>query len=146
MVHVMEHLSQRLRASGHLHAKIEALFHTKIGHHIVKGLSPDIDRPFYPQRMSQVQPVGVDVGDHHMAGTDPLCDGGGHEPDRPSTGDDHVFANNWKAQCRVGGVPERVKNRGSVIADFVWDDKDVAGGNDDVVRESTGPTDSYTHR
>ena len=66
----------------------------------------------------------------------------GEDADRAGARDEHVLADQVEPQCGVGGVAERIEDRGDVVADVCGHDEDVVGGDDDVIGERTWTRDA----
>ncbi len=67
------------------------------------------DHPRGPHAAGQLQAVGVGVAHHHEARPGVPGDAGGHDPDGPRPGDQHVLAQQVERQRRVRGVAQRVE-------------------------------------
>ena len=74
-------------------------------------LLADVDGQGRAHAAGQLQPVGIHVGDDHVAGAGMADHGGGHDADRPGAGDQHVFAQHGEVQRRVHRVAEGIENR-----------------------------------
>ena len=103
--------------AGHLQADVEALLHAELLHRLVEGLARDVDGARGAHLARQLQAVVVDVGDHHVARADEAGDRDGHDADRAGAGDQHVLADQVEGERGVGGVAERIEDRGDVVAD-----------------------------
>ncbi len=105
-----------------------------------------VDHPGGTHVSGQLEAEVVDVGDHHVARSDLLADAGGNHPDRAGAGDQHVFADHVELQRAVGGVAERVEERGQLAGDLVGDGPQVAGRHQHVFSEGAIAVHADAHR
>ena len=70
-------------------------------------------------------------------------DRGGHQADRPCSGDEHVFPQNRKRQRGVDGVAEGIEDGGNVLIDPSMMTPDVGHGQRDVLGKCSGAI--HTH-
>jgi hypothetical protein len=70
-----------------------------------------VDRARRTHLHGQVEPVLVDVGDDHVAGTGVADHRDGHQTDRTRAGDEHVLTEYREGERGVHRVAERVEDR-----------------------------------
>ena len=92
MTHIADQAVQRLRIAGHFHADVEPFFHIQGFLHIFNTFFADIHGTGNADLFGERQPVGVDVGNDHIAGTGVFGDGRRHDADGAGAGDQHIFA------------------------------------------------------
>ena len=71
---------------------IKALLHLQPRDDIAQVFVAHIHRHHIGDLRRQGQPVGVHIGDHHVARAHMPRHGRGHDPDRPRAGDQHILA------------------------------------------------------
>jgi hypothetical protein len=76
----------------------------------------------------QLKPVGVHVGDDHVARARVPGHGGGHDADGTRAGHQHVLAQQVEAERRVHGVPERIEDRADLVVDAVGEGTTLKAG------------------
>src|SRR5207253_9327171 len=86
-------------------------------------------RPAGTDLQCQVQPIVVQVGHDDMPCADVAAYRRGHDADRPGPGDQHVFPDEVEAQSRMGGVAQRVQDRGDLIGDVIGNLERIEGGD-----------------
>ncbi len=94
----------------------------------------------------QLETVVVDVGDDDVARADVAADRGGHDADRAGAGDQHVLADQIERQRGVGGVAERVEDRGDLVGDCVGQLEHVGRRHHQVLGEAARPVDADAAR
>ena len=131
-----------LRVAAHLEAHVETLVHAEFLLHIGEFFFGHIHRARHTHALGQVEPVFVDVGDHHVPRAGVPGDGGGHDPDWPRAGHQHVLAQHGETQRRVCGIAKRVEDGGDIKVDARLVHPHVGLGQGDVLRERAGPRDA----
>ncbi len=86
---------------------------------------------------SQLEPVGADVGDHHMAGAGMPGHCCGHDADRAGTGHQNILTQYRECQRRVDGVAEGVKDRRYINVERCRMTPHVPSRDRDVLGEPT---------
>ena len=142
VAHIVDHVAQGAWHAGHFEADVEALGHAKVLLHVAERFLQHVHRPRRAQLLRQRQPVIIHVRDHDMTGANMMRDRRRHRPDRARAGDQHVFADHVPLQRGVGGVAERVEDRGDIEIDAIGMVPDIGVGNDDVFRESPSAVDA----
>ena len=94
----------------------------------------DIDGAGGAELRRQFESLGIDVGDHDVAGAGEAADGGGHAADRAGAGDQDVLGDEVPGQRGVDGVAERVEDRDDLLGDARVDLVDVAVGDGEDIR------------
>ena len=112
----------------------------------IERLALHVDGARRAHAARQLQAVVVDVGDHDVARADEARDRGRHDADRAGAGDQHVLADQVEGQRGVGGVAERIEDRGDVVADRVGQLEGVVGGDRQVLGERPGTIDADADR
>ena len=109
MAHVVDHLAESSGVAGHLQADVEAFLHAELVSGFLMRRVLEVQRKSDAHFGSELQPVLVEVGDDDVtrAGVAGHC--GGHDADRAGTGDQDVFAENWKASAVWTALPKGSK-------------------------------------
>ena len=92
----VDHLVKRRRGAAHFEADIEALLHAQSLLDPGQRLAARVNRERRTKPPRERQAPGIDIGHDHMARSRVADHGGGHDPDGPGAGDQHVLAQNWK--------------------------------------------------
>lgn len=122
-----KHIAESLRIARHLHSDIKALFHVELFLNCFEILLGDVYGREIAQLSSEFQTPWIYIGDDDVSCTGVLGDCGCHDADRACTGDQDIFAENFKSQSRVYRVAKRVKYRCNIEIDagFVFPDVGV---------------------
>ncbi len=142
MGHRVEHLAERRGVAAHLQAHVEPLGHALLDHHLAEVVVRDVHHAGRAHDPRQLEAVGVDVGDDHVAGAHVPSDRHGHHADRPGAGDQDVLADHVEAQRRVRGVAVRVEDRGDLVGDGRGHPEEVARRQGEVLGEGAGAADA----
>ena len=105
-------------------------------------LLADVDGQGGAHLAGQLQAVGIDVGDHDVAGAGMADHRRGHDADRPGAGDQHVLAQHVELQGRVDRVAEGIEDRLDVAGNGRVVDPDVGHRQRQVFGERAGPVDA----
>ncbi len=90
----------------------------------------------------ELEPKGVHVGDDDEASAGVARDRRGHDADGTRARDEHVFAEDGERECGVGGVAERIENRGYVFVDRLRVHPHVGHRQGEVLGESSRAIDA----
>ncbi len=100
---------ERLGASGHLEADVEALRHPELALHVGEVALARVDRERCPHPARQVETVGIEIGDDDMPGAGVPDDGGRHAADRARARDEHVLAEHGERSAVCTAFPNGSK-------------------------------------
>ena len=116
--HVGKHVLEGGGDAGHFHADVKTFLHAELSLNVLDRSFTDVDRlGDVAHLFGKFEAEGVDVGDHDIAGTSVFRDRSGHDTDRAGTGDQDVFAEDFKFKGGMDRVAERVEDRGDVEVD-----------------------------
>ena len=146
VAHEGGHLLEGDAAAAHLQAHVEALHDAQLLHYVPQVLPPGVDGGVHPHLPGQVQPVVVQVGDHHPPRPGEFADAPGDDPDGARPGDEHVLPHQVPHQGGVGGVAHRVKEGHDLLRQALPHDDDVGGGDAQVLGKGSVPVHPYAHR
>ena len=145
MVHLVEHLLEGARDAGHLQPHVEAFGHAQLAHHVGQLLLGHVDRAGGAHLAGQLQPVFVDIGDHHVARTHMAADGGSHDADRTRPGDEHIFTHQIEGEGGVHRIAERVEDGGQLVRDVVRQLEGVECGDHQILGKGARAVDANTN-
>ncbi len=142
VVHVVEHLAESLGAAGHFEADVEAADHAEALHAVFEALFGDVDGVLDAEFAREAEAPVVDVGEDDVARAVVAGDGGGHDADGASSGDEDVLSDDVVGEGGVGGVAVGVEDGGDVVGHGGVDFPDVGGGDGDVFGEAAVAVDA----
>ena len=89
--------------------------------------------------LSQLQPPGIDVGDHHVPGSGQADDRSSHDANRSRAGDQDIFTKHGERQCGMDSVAEGVEYRCHVAIDVLLVMPDIGHRQDQLLGKRTRP-------
>jgi hypothetical protein len=104
-------------------------------HDVLEVLAGDVHGADIGDLSGQLKPVGVHVGDDHVARASMPGHGGGHDADGTGAGDQYILAEEVEAERRVHGIAERVEDGADLVVDAVGERHHVEGGQAEVIGE-----------
>src|SRR6202040_1265620 len=146
VVHVQEQALECLRHTGHFHPDVEAFGHAQLVHDVAQLLALDVDRAGSAHAPGEIEPVVVDVGDHHIPRADVARDRRRHDADRSGAGNEHVLADKVERQGGVRCVAEGIEDRCQIVGNIVRNLECVEGRDHQILGEGAFAVDPDTDR
>ena len=111
MAHVADHRVERIGVARHFEPDIEALDHAQFLLNIRDLFVAHVERSRDAHLPREVKPVGVDVGDHHIACARVATHRRGHDAYWSRAGDQDIFAEQVELQGGVNGIAEGIESK-----------------------------------
>ncbi len=128
--------------AAHFQRHVVAGGDTQLMADIAQVFLGDVDRADIGHLAGQGQAVGIDVGQGDAARPGEFGDGGGHDADGPSAGDQDVLAQHIGLLHGMDGIAERIEHGAQFTRHALGQGHDVEGGNGQVLGETARAVDA----
>jgi hypothetical protein len=142
MTHIVQHIAEGGRVTGHLQSDIETFLHPKSFLGVRNAVGADVNRHRRAHAPGQVQAIRVDVGNHHMTATGVPDNSGGHDANWTRPRNENILAEHWKGKRGMDRIAERVENGSYIPINAVVMVPDIGHGQSDILSKSARAIDA----